>query len=126
MWLLGASAAIAHVLAVVGLYGLLSHMVGQRRREFAIRLAVGARAPQIAGSVVRHAIVLTGIGLLTGLAASAGLMRVLRSLLFEVRPTDPIVLTTIAVLLFGIALLASYLPVRQAARIDPIAVLRVD
>lgn len=124
--LLGVFATIALVLAVVGLYGVISFSAAQRTREIGVRMALGARFADIRRLVVFEGLWLAAIGIGIGLAAALVATRFLESLLFGVTPSDPITLGLVAVLLFGVALLASYLPARRAARIDPLTALRVE
>jgi putative ABC transport system permease protein len=117
-------AAAALVLASVGLFGVLSYAVVQRTREIGVRLALGAKARQVTGMVVGSALRLVGLGLLLGVVAALGAGRVLRSQLFGIEPTDLVTLAVVATVLTLAALVASYLPARRAASLDPGAVLR--
>ncbi len=114
------------VLAAVGIYGVVSYSVAQRIREFGIRVALGAQRGNILQLVVRQALWLVGIGLALGLGVAAALTRVLRTLLFQVEPLDLPTFVSVSLFLAGIALLASYLPARRAARIDPMTALRYE
>ncbi len=122
--LLGAMACLALVLAGLGIYGVLSYAVSQEIRSFGIRLALGALPGDITAMVLRRGLRLAGAGLLIGGAGALAAARLLRSLLFAVTPTDPGVFGLIAGLLLLIALAASALPARRAARVDPIVALR--
>jgi putative ABC transport system permease protein len=122
--LLGAFAGLALLLASVGLYGVISYSVEQRRREMGIRLALGAMRKSVLGLVLRQGLGLTAIGLAAGLAGALALTRFLESLLYEVQPTDPAVFTAVAVILIATAGLACYLPARRATRVDPAMILR--
>jgi putative ABC transport system permease protein len=124
--LLGGFAALAVLLAAVGLYGLLAYGVAQRSREIGVRMALGATAPGVVRLVLRGSMTLVGAGTLAGLAGALLLTRVLGSLLFEVRPTDPPALAAAAGVLVTVALLASYIPARRATRVDPMAALRAE
>ncbi|MGV8038921.1 MAG: ABC transporter permease [Thermoanaerobaculaceae bacterium] len=124
--LLGAFAALALVLAAVGLYGLLAHVVGLRRRELAVRLAVGARPGQLHRMVLRRALVLTGIGLALGLAGAVATGRLLSGLLYGVGRSDPASLAATAVALLASATLAAYVPARRAASSNPAVILREE
>jgi predicted lysophospholipase L1 biosynthesis ABC-type transport system permease subunit len=122
--LLGTFAALAALLAAVGLYGLLSYGVTQRARELGVRLALGATRGAVLRIVLERSLRLVAAGAVLGLAGALALTRVLRSLLFETAPTDPLTLAGVTALLLAVALLASYLPARRAARMDPAATLR--
>jgi predicted permease len=124
MWLLTAFAATALTLALVGIYGVISYLVSQGTREFGIRLALGATPRSIVGGVLSRACALTVTGMAAGLASAAALARVMRGLVFGIGPTDPTAFASVAILLGATALVASYLPARRVARIDPIEVLR--
>ncbi len=122
--LLGLFAAIAITLAALGLYGVLSFMVGERSRELGIRMALGAERRQVLAMVTRHGLTVTGIGLAAGLAGALALTRAVESLLYGVSPTDPATFAVVTLLLGGVAFLACYLPARRATRLDPMNVLR--
>jgi len=124
--LLGAFAAMALLLAMVGVCGMVSHSVSQRVREFGIRLALGARQTNIMRLVVRQALWLIIVGLGLGLAGAAAFVGVLKTFLFEVKPLDPAIFIAMPAFLAAVVLVASYLPARRAARIDPMAALRCE
>jgi predicted permease len=124
MLLIGVAGAMALVLSAVGLYGVISYIVGERRGEIGVRMALGARAGEVGGMVMLQSVRLASIGVVIGLMGAAAATRVLRSLLFEVSPTDPLTLAAVALFLMLLAALASYAPARRAARVDPIEVLR--
>jgi putative ABC transport system permease protein len=126
MVVLGAFAAIAALLAAIGIYGVMSYSVTQRSREIGIRLALGAARQEVLAMVLRQAYAMVGTGLAIGLAAALLLTGVLRSLLFGVSPTDPGVFAAIVALLAATGCLASYLPARRAARFDPVETLRAE
>ncbi|MBV9745651.1 MAG: ABC transporter permease [Acidobacteriia bacterium] len=124
--MLALAAAMALLLGLVGIYGVISYSVSQRRREIGIRLALGAQQRAITGSFLLHALLLTGIGSISGLAAASALMRLLSSLLFEVSPVDPLTYATVAATLLMAALTASYVPARRAMSVDPAEALRAE
>ena len=126
MALLTAFAIIALVLSAVGLYGVIAYSVTQRTREIGVRVAMGAAPRAVAGMVVGDALRLAAVGVVLGAFASMACTRVLGSLLYGVSPADPLTFAIIALLVVAIALLASYVPVRRALRIDPAEALRVD
>jgi putative ABC transport system permease protein len=125
-WLLGIFAGIAVALAAVGIYGLVSYSVAQRTHEIGVRMALGAERGQVTWQVVGGSLKLVLIGVAVGLAAAAGLTRFLTSLLYEVRPMDPATFASVFGVLLGVALLASYLPARRAAKVDPVVALRCE
>jgi predicted permease len=124
--LIGLFAAAAVLLAAIGIYGVLMHAVAQRTREIGIRLALGARRSEVIGMVVRQAAILALGGLAAGVALAAAITRLIRDLLFGVTPGDTMTYVAVAAALLAIAVLASYLPARRAARIDPITALRYE
>lgn len=124
MMLLATAATLALVLSAVGIYGVISYVVAQRRGEIGIRMALGARAGEVRALVVRQSLALTGIGVVIGLAGAIATTRVLGALLFGVSPTDPLVLSGATALLVVLAVLASYFPAQRASRVDPVEALR--
>ena len=126
MVMLGLFAALALALATIGIYGVMAYMVNQGTREIGIRLALGATQKNILHLIVRQGMILALTGVAIGLAGAFALTRLMRSLLFGVRSTDPLTFVAIAALLTLIALLASYIPARRAARIDPMVSLRCE
>jgi predicted permease len=126
MWLLGAFAGIALLLSAVGIYGMLAYDVTQRTKEIGIRGAIGASRGQIIALILRQGLWRTSIGLVIGLVGALCLSRYMRSLLFEVPPTDPLSFAGVFSLLLGVALIASWVPARRAAKIDPVVALRAE
>jgi len=124
--LLAVFAALALVLAAVGIYGVMTYAVGRRSREIGIRLALGARAGEIYRLVLGEGLVVAGIGIAIGLLASAALTRAVSKLLFQVSATDVATFVAVPVLLLAIAALACFLPARRAARVDPSVTMRTD
>jgi predicted permease len=122
--LLGAFAVLALVLAAVGIYGLIAYAVVQRTREIGIRLAIGATPANVLGLVVADGARLAAIGAAIGLVGAFAFTRVMRSVLFDIAPFDPIAIAGASAVLLGVALLASWLPARRAARIDPLTAIR--
>ena len=123
-YLIGSFAALALILAVVGLYGLVSYSVSQRTRELGIRIALGAQQNDVVRLVLGEGARLTVVGLILGLAAAFGVAQLMRSLLFGVSAADPVTFVSVAVVLALVALVACYLPARRAMDTDPAAALR--
>jgi putative ABC transport system permease protein len=124
LWLLGAFAAAALVLAAIGIYGLLAYSVEQRRQEMGIRRALGARPRDILRLVLGEGLGLTLAGIAAGLAGAFAISRTLAALLFHVSPTDPVVFAGMALLFVAVALIAGYLPARRALDVDPVIAIR--
>jgi predicted permease len=124
--MLGIAGTMAFVLGIIGIYGVISYAVLQRTREIGIRLALGEQKGQLRWMFVRSALLLTGSGIAIGLAAAAGLMRLMKSLLFGVSPLDPFTYVSVLIVLTASAVLASYLPARRAAAVNPVEALRAE
>jgi putative ABC transport system permease protein len=124
--MLAIAGGMALVLGIVGIYGVIAYAVSQRTREIGIRIALGAQPSRLLGMYVRHGLVLAGVGALVGLAAAAGLTRLMSSLLFGVTALDPVTYAAVTALLILAAVLASYLPARRAMAIDPVEALRAE
>jgi predicted permease len=122
--MLGSFAVFALILAVVGLYGVISHLVAQGGHDIGVRMALGAERSRILAMVLRQGLELTVAGSVLGLIAAAALTRVMASLLFGVSTTDFVTFSAVPVVLIGTALIASYIPARRATRVDPVVALR--
>jgi putative ABC transport system permease protein len=126
MIILGVFGGMALLMAALGLYGVISTSVARRTQEFGIRMALGARAADIQGLVMKQGLGLVLIGVAVGVAGAFGLMRFLAALLYGVRPVDPLTLAVVAVAMIGVAVLASYVPARRATHVDPMVALRYE
>ncbi len=124
--LLSAFGMLAMVLASIGLYGVVAYSVARRTREVGIRVALGADRMNVVGMVVREGMAMVSVGVVIGLALSAVVMRPIAGFLYGVAPTDLVTFGSVAALLYGVALLATYVPARRAARIDPMIALRYE
>jgi hypothetical protein len=120
------AAAMALGLGIVGIYGVISYVVSQRAREIGLRLALGAEPTAVLRMFVRHGLTLTGIGMLLGFAAAAGLTRLMSSLLFGIDSLDPATYGVVLIVLVVAALLASYIPARRAAMTNPMTTLAAE
>jgi ABC-type antimicrobial peptide transport system permease subunit len=119
-------AMAAMLIATCGIYGLMGYAVAQRRREFGVRMALGATRRDVLRLVLARALRIVVAGLIVGLAGAAAVTRVLQTFLFGVTPTDPIAFTVVTLLLMAVALMAAWLPARRATRIDPCTALRAE
>jgi predicted permease len=124
--MLAIAGAMALALGILGIYGVISYAVSQRRREIGIRMALGAKKSELVWMFVRSALVLTCVGTAVGLGAAAALMRLMSTLLFGISPLDPVTFAAVPVALVAAAALASYLPARQTAAVDPVEALRSE
>jgi predicted permease len=124
--MLSVAGAMALLLGIVGIYGVIAYSVSQRTREIGIRMALGAQQPTLVSMFVRHGLLLTGIGIICGLAGAFAALRLMSSLLFNVSPVDPITYAAVTVGVVVTAYLACYLPSRRAAAVDPVDALRAE
>jgi putative ABC transport system permease protein len=124
--LLAIAGVMALVLGVVGIYGVIAYAVTQRTREIGIRMALGAEPSLLRGMFVRQGLLLAAIGAAAGLAAAAGLTRLMSSLLFKTTALDPVTYLAVSAFLIAAAMLASYVPARRATAIDPMQALRTE
>jgi predicted permease len=124
--MLGIAGAMALLLSLIGIYGVISYAVSQRTREIGIRMALGVKSAELQRMFVGHGLVLAGIGAGVGIGVAVGLTRLMSSLLFRVSPLDGVTYVAVSVVLVGAALLASYLPARRAASLDPVDALRAE
>jgi putative ABC transport system permease protein len=126
MLLLGAFAGAALLMAIVGIYGVMSYSVTQRTRELGLRMALGAQVRDTLLLVVSKSMALVAAGVIIGLTGAVGVTRLMSGMLFGVSPVDPLIFGAVAVVLAGTALLACLLPALRATRIDPVEALRVE
>jgi ABC-type antimicrobial peptide transport system permease subunit len=126
MTLLVAFAALALLLAAIGTYGVLSYLVSERRQEIGIRMALGAERATLVGMVMKQGLTLALVGLFAGLAGAIAVTRLMQTLLFNVRPADPVTMVVVAAVIASVALLACYVPARRATRVDPLIALRTE
>jgi predicted permease len=125
-WLFSFFAAVALTMALGGIYGVISYAVSQRTNEIGIRMALGAQRTDVLRLVLRHGMLLAGIGLMIGLGGALALTRLMRTLLVEVSPTDPLTFSLVPLLLGAVTLLACLIPARKATRVDPMVALRYE
>ena len=126
MFLLGVFAACASLLAAIGIYGVVSYLVGQRTGELGLRMALGAQRRDILRLILTGGGRLTVVGIALGTACALGLTRLMEGLLYQVRPTDPATFTVVGLGLVGVALAACAVPARRASRVDPMVALRQE
>jgi ABC-type antimicrobial peptide transport system permease subunit len=124
--MLAIAAGVALLLGVVGIYGVVGYIAAQRTREAGIRIALGAQRRDVSILFLRHGLVLTTIGVAVGIGLAAGLTRLMSAQLFAVGPIDPLTYAAVSVGLACVAMLATYLPARRAARVDPVIALRSE
>jgi putative ABC transport system permease protein len=124
--MLAIAAGVALLLGAIGIYGVISYMVSLRTREIGVRMALGAEGWRVGGLVVRQGVALAALGVVLGLVGTLGVGRLAASLLYDVAPTDPLTLGVVSVALLSVAVIASWLPARRAARIDPVDALRSE
>jgi predicted permease len=124
--MLAIAGGMALLLGIVGIYGVISYSVSQRTRELGIRIALGAQQGALKSMVVRHGLLVSGVGVVLGLAAAAALTRILASFLFQISPLDPITYVAVSAALLAAAAIASYLPAHRAATVNPVDALRAD
>jgi ABC-type antimicrobial peptide transport system permease subunit len=124
--LLSIAGGMALLLGIAGIYGVISYSVSQRTREIGIRVALGARTEAVTRMFVGHGVVLAGIGIGIGLTAAFAIMRLMSSLLFQVRPADPLTYAVVSLTLLAATVLASYVPALRATTVDPVEALRAE
>ena len=126
MAMLGAASGVALILGIVGIYGVVSYVVSQRIREIGVRMALGASASEVQGMVLKQGVGLAAAGIVAGLVGAALMSSFLASLLFGVRPVDPVTYGSVAAMLAAVSVLATWLPARRAASVDPVQALRQE
>jgi len=124
--MLAIAGSMALLLGIIGIYGVISYAVSQRRREIGIRLALGAKEGALRSMFVRHALLLAAIGVTIGMVASVALTGLMKSLLFGISALDPLTYAVVPMVLVAATVLASYLPARRAAAVDPVETLRAE
>jgi ABC-type antimicrobial peptide transport system permease subunit len=126
MILLAALAAVALVLSAVGAYGVIAYSVTQRRQEIGVRIALGAQTQDIIRMVVREGLAMTAVGLAIGVPAALAATRLLGTLLYGIKPHDPLTFAGLGLTFAAVAFVASYLPARKATKVSPVVALRLD
>jgi ABC-type antimicrobial peptide transport system permease subunit len=124
--LLGAFGGLGLILGALGIYGVLAYLVNERQREIGVRIALGAPSSAVLWMFVGRGLALTAAGLVVGLGGALMLTRLMTGVLYGVKATDPLTFAGVGVILLGVAALASWLPARRAARLDPVEALRSD
>jgi len=124
--LFGVLAAVALILASIGIYGVINYSVSQRTHEIGIRMALGAESGNVLGLIVRQGAKLAAIGIFIGIPLAYGLTKLMASILYGVNPGDPVTFAVTCAILGSVAILASYLPARKAAKVDPMVALRYE
>ena len=124
--MLAIAGGMALLLGVIGIYGVISYSVSQRTREMGIRIALGAQQNGITTMVVRHGMLLASIGVAIGLVAAAAVTRIMSSMLFEIRPVDPVTYAAVSAGLLAAAAAASYVPAHRASTVNPVDALRAE
>jgi putative ABC transport system permease protein len=122
--LLAGFGSVALLLAAIGIYGVTSYSVSERRHEIGLRMALGARSVQVLGLVLKEGLIRSGVGVAIGLAASFGATPIISSFLYGVKPYDPLTIALASLFLISVATLATYIPARQATTVDPMVTLR--
>jgi putative ABC transport system permease protein len=126
MVLLGTFAAFALLLSSIGIYGVISYLIGERTHEVGIRMALGAQRKHVLTLVLGEGMKLVLLGAAIGIAAALGLTRLMADLLYGVSATDPLTFAAVPIVLLGVAMLACYIPARRAMRVDPMTALRYE
>ena len=126
MVLLGTFAALALLLSSIGIYGVISYLVGERTHEIGIRIALGAQRKNVLTLVLGEGMKLVLLGAAIGIAAALGLSRLMAGMLYGVSATDPLTFAAVPIVLLGVAMLACYIPARRAMRVDPMTALRYE
>lgn len=126
MLLLTIFAAVAMLLAAVGLYGVMSYSVARRTKEIGVRMALGARRPDVLALIVKQGMALVLMGIAAGTILALGMTRLISGMLFGITASDPLTFVAVAALLGGVAFFANYLPARRAASVDPMVALRYE
>jgi ABC-type antimicrobial peptide transport system permease subunit len=126
MVMVAIAAAMALLLGVVGIYGVIAYLAARRTREIGIRLALGAEQRDVRRLILRHGLMLTGVGIAAGIIVSLATSRMISALLFGVAPSDPVTYAGVSIALSAVALLATWLPARRASQVEPLVALRYE